>query len=167
MDDTGLEFVGEVNPIYLEKNYDSKKATHHETKCQPRYSPNKFVETFAYPNKYIALVNTMPYLVINQADYVVLRKNMKYAFLSTANFLIKCDSKIKPEYVIHRLYMMYESLIAMSLFLQSNNKTIIWYEDYFNRSGTNTDILDQSRYKNVIYSQIDKFMKNSDIQVVQ
>jgi hypothetical protein len=163
-DKTNLEFVGEVNPIYLESYNDTKKQIHHESNYQPTYSNTKFIETLTYPNKYIALVNTMPYLVINQADYILLRRNMYDAFLSTANFLMKCDNTIKAEYVIQRLNMMYESLIAISLYVRLNKKEVVWYEEYFSRSGTDTSILDDSRYKQIIYRHIDGFMNHNDIK---
>jgi hypothetical protein len=113
-----LEFVGELNPTYLDYLYDHRKSDHHETKFQPVYDTQKLYKALTYHEDLIVLVNTMPYLVINQADYIILRKNMEDAFISTANFLIKTTPSIRCETIVHRLLMMNESLAAIWVHLK-------------------------------------------------
>lgn len=162
-EETGLPFIGELNPMYMSDYGDlNHKKTYHETQFQPLLPGPTFVEALSAPHKYISLVNVSPHLVVASADYVVLRKNMRNAMLSTANFFIKCRSYLKGEGVIQHLYMMHQSWHGLSWYLSINKTSLVWYEDYYGISKTNTDYLDDHKHAKVIYKHIDSLCSNPE-----
>lgn len=152
---TGIEFIGELNPMYIDSFGDTAKALNHETSFQPLYSSKKFYDILTNPQKYIILVNQSPHLAVHSSDYIILRKNMKDAFISQANFFIKSRPFLKGEAIIQHLYLSFHSLIGMKAYLENSSKDVIWYEDYFNLEGTNSEYLDNHVHSKVIYKHID------------
>lgn len=146
----GLEFIGELNPIYINEYGDTAKKQYHETGFQPNYSMEKYIEVLTNPSKYIALYNQSPHLVVHEADKIILRRNMLDAFISQANFFIKCRPYLKGEGILQHIFMSFQSFIGVLAYLKSSPKDIVWYEDYFGIVGTKTDYLDSHIHSKII-----------------
>lgn len=163
---TGLEFIGELNPIYLDQYSDTAKRDNHETRFQPLYSIDKFVEALTDHSNYIVLVNQSPHLVLHNSDYLVLRRNMYNAFLSQANFFIKCRPYLNGEGVLQHLYISFQSFLGVVAYIsKSGYKNIIWYEDYFGIQDTTTDFIDIHIHGKLIKRHI-KSMFNKDSEIL-
>ena len=163
-DQTGLEFVGELNPIYISEYGDTAKRDNHETGYQPLYSIEKYNSIISSPHKYIILVNQSPHLMVDRSEVVMLRRNMKDAFISQANFFVKCRPYLKGEGILQHLYMSFQSFYGVVSFLSQNSWPIVWYEDYFNLSGTKSDALDSHPHKKIIYTHIDNMFNIGKVQ---
>jgi hypothetical protein len=152
---TGLEFVGEFNPYFIQElGLTNVKTDTHETKYQPTYSINKFTSLLHNHNNHILLVNDSPHLVIDKADYVVLRHNMKNAFLSTSNYLIVMFPNIKANIIIHMLDQFYRSYVAVKGYTDKYSREVVWYEDYYGLTSTQTPELDKYIHRKVIVNHI-------------
>lgn len=163
---TGLEFIGELNPIYLDQYSDTAKRDNHETRFQPLYSMDKFVEALTDHSKYIVLVNQSPHLVLHNSDCLLLRRNMYNAFLSQANFFIKCRPYLYGEGVLQHLYLSFQSFVGVVACISKlKYKDIVWYEDYFGIDSTTTELLDAHPHSRLIKRHI-KSMFNKDNEII-
>ena len=149
---TKLQFVGELNPIHINND---RKAVVHETLYQPAHTPSSFADILNNNDDCIALVNQHSYLMLPHASFVILRRNMRNAALSLANFLIKMYPSIKPIQINHQLTLMYHDWIGIRSYLDKYPKDTIWYEDYYNIFETKTPLLDQYRGRDLIMKEIE------------
>ena len=148
---TDLKFAGELNPMYL---VDNRKAIHHETGIQQTYTDESFAEILSNKNKYIILVNKQACLSIHECDVVVLRKNMLDAFMSYANFLLKMYPGIDTRVLIDHVTFSIYDYRGIKAYIGRHEKNIVWYEDYYNVSGTTTQLLDSHRHAGIIRKAI-------------
>jgi hypothetical protein len=140
------------------------KQPYHETQFQPTYTPETYLEALTNSSSYIVLVNQSPHLYVDRADYVMLRRNMRDAFLSQANFFIVSRPYLKGEGILQHLYLSFQSLYGVLLYLNKYPRPIVWYEDYYGIEGTKTDALDQHPHKRIILHHIDKMMSMNNTQ---
>lgn len=145
-------------------NYQTRneKRIYHETQYQPNYSIRQYTDGL-FTNKYISLVNVSPYLVLDKAQYLVLRRNMRDAFLSTANFFFKSRPYLRGEEVIHQLHIMHHSLYGIVLAAPCTQVKVVWYEDYYGKEGTNTDTLDNHRYASIVYKHVNNLLSQDSM----
>lgn len=164
---TGIPFIGEMNPLYM-KSYgdDNTKQPHHETGFQPDYTDETYLDALVTPDKYIVLINQSPHLYIHQADTVLLRRNMRDAFVSLANFFIISRPYLRGDGIIQHLHLSFQSLYGVLVYLNKYTKPVVWYEDYFGIEGTKTDALDKHPHRNIIINQIDKLFYMNDTAVL-
>ncbi len=159
----GLPFIGELNPMYIDScNEVNEKQKHHETFYQPTYAVDTYLNALTDHTKYVVLVNQSPHLMIHSADVVVLRKNMKNAFLSQANFFIKSRPYLNGEGVIQHLYLSFFSYYGMLCYLDKYEKAIVWYEDYFHREDTSISEIESHKHGKAILKYIDRMFKQND-----
>lgn len=151
-DQTGLKFVGELHPAHIGND---RKARVHETHYQTAFSSDQFAELIHDHEDHIVLFNQHSYLKVDQADYIILRRNMKDAYLSLANFLITMYPSIKPSGIIQHLYLMRNDHLALKAYLDKYPRKVVWYEDYYGKSGTSTPLLD--KYADAIVREIDSW----------
>jgi hypothetical protein len=164
---SGLPFVGELNPMYVDSCNDANvKQPYHETKFQPTYTQDTYLNAIVNPSDYVVLVNQSPHLYIDRADYVMLRKDMRDAFLSLANFFLLSRPYLRGDGVIQHLYLSFHSLYGVLLYLNKYQKPIVWYEDYYGIEGTKTETLDKHPHKKIIISQIDKLFAMNDTSLL-
>jgi len=150
----GMTFVGELHPIHIGN---TRKADAHETRHQENFTPERFADLLSYNKDNIILINQHSYLKINQASFVVLRKNMRDAYLSFANFLLKMYPELKPNAIKHQVDLMHNDYLAIRAYLDKYPREIVWYEEYFEVSGTRTPLLDAYPGKEAIIKQIDGY----------
>ena len=148
---TNLKFVGEMHPIHIEND---RKALVHETQYQTAFTPEQFADLIHCNKDYIVLINQHPYLKIDQAEFIILRRNMKNAYLSMANFMIKMYPNIKPTAVIHQLRIMRNDQLAIEIYLDKYPREVVWYEDYYDKKETSTPLLDTYAGRDIIIKEL-------------
>lgn len=151
---SGLTFVGELHPIHIESD---RKAQTHETRFQTNFTPSDFADLLHDHSKHIILVNQHSYLLANQADAFILRKNMREAALSLVNYMMKMYPELKPNALRFNIAQMYNDYRALIAYLNKYQKDIIWYEDYYNIEKTNTPLLDLYPGRDSIIKEIDAY----------
>lgn len=151
-DQTGLKFIGELNPMYL---YDNRKAEAHETKCQLTFTPDQFADIVNNNDDCIALVNKAPHLSLAKCSYVILRRNMLDAFMSFANFLLKMYPDIDTKILINEVQFSIYDYYGLKAYIDRYPKDVIWYEDYFGIEGTKTELLDKHKHGRLIKKAIE------------
>ena len=162
---TGLEFIGELNPIFIDSYKDgdgNKKAPLHETSFQPLFTKEQFVSYLTNSDKYIILCNQSPYLLVPQSDVVIMRRSLEDTLVSIANFYTKIMPYLNAEGLIQHLHIFYQSIYGLVSYLEVYDKPIVWYEDYFNISGTKTDTLDQHKHSRIIKRAIQSLINSND-----
>lgn len=151
---TGLSFVGELHPIHIESD---RKAQTHETRFQTNFTPSDFADLLHDHSKHIILVNQHSYLLANQSDAFILRKNMREAALSLVNYMMKMYPELKPNALRFNIAQMYNDYRALLAYLNKYQKEVIWYEDYYNIEKTNTPLLDLYPGRDSIIKEIDAY----------
>lgn len=160
---TGLEFVGELNPMYItDYGNENRKAPYHETLFQPSITKDQYIEYLINSDKYIILSNQSPHLTIHNSGIVIMRRNLGNNLLSLANFLIKCRPYLNGEGIIQHLHITYQSIYGMLTYLEVHSKPIIWYEDYFKISGTTIEYLQNHKHGRAIIKSIDSLINSND-----
>lgn len=166
-DKLNLPFVGELNPMYIDScNEVNEKAKYHETLFQPSYSSELYLNALTDHKNYVVLVNQSPHLLVNNADLVILRKDMKNAFLSQANFFIKCRPYLNGEGIIQHLYLSFFSYYGLITYLDKYEKDIVWYEDYFNLKDTCISEIESHKHGKAIMKYIDKMFEQNDSSAI-
>lgn len=151
---TKLKFVGEMHPIHIEND---RKALVHETRYQPTFTPEQFADLIHYNEDHIVLINQHSYLKVDQASFIILRRNMKNAYLSMANFMIKMYPSIKPTGIIHQLNLMRNDQQGLEAYLDKYPREVIWYEDYYDKEETCTPLLDSYAGRGAIIKEIESY----------
>lgn len=157
----GLNFVGEYNPVFIQELVvDNRKRMCHETQYQPMLSLDSFVDVLKHHSNSVVLVNSHAYLALPYCDTIILRKNMRQAFASTANFIIKMYPNVKAQVVTHMLERFaYDYFVLNGYVHKYNDKKVVWYEDYYGNLPTKTPMLDVSMHRKAIVSHIDTLVE--------
>lgn len=150
----GMSFVGELHPIHIDNN---KKSEVHETGFQTNFTKEQFAKLLHYNKDNIVLINQHSYLKVDIASFIILRKNMRDASLSLANFMLKMYPGIKTTAIIQQLKVMHNDHLGISVYLDKYPRDVIWYEDYFNIKGTSTPLLDKHIGRDLIIREIDSY----------
>lgn len=153
-DKTGLPFVGELHPIHVEND---RKALVHETRYQPAFTPDQFADLIHNNEDHIVLINQHSYLKVDQASFIILRRNMKNAYLSMANFMIKMYPNIKPTGIIHQLSLMRNDQRGLEAYLDKYQRDVVWYEDYYGKKETDTPLLNSYAGREIIIKELESY----------
>jgi len=150
----GLPFVGEMHPIHIEND---RKSLVHETQYQTAFTPKQFADLIHCNKDCIVLINQHSYLKVRQAEFIILRRNMKNAYLSMANFMIKMYPNIKLTSLIHQLSLMRNDQLAIEIYLDKYPREVIWYEDYYDKKETDTPLLDAYAGRDIIIKALESY----------
>lgn len=153
-DKTGLKFVGEMHPNHI--NNDRKSSTH-ETKHQTNFAPDMFADLLHDHSNNIVLINQHAYLLASRADVFILRRNMRDASLSLANYMLKVYPELKPNALRFSMNLIHNDHLALMSYLNKYEKEVVWYEDYYGISGTKTPLLDAYPGKDSIIKEIEAY----------
>lgn len=151
---TGLQFVGEMHSVHIN---DDRKMRTHETNHQTNFTSDSFAELLQDHSKNIVLVNQHSYLLAPYADAFILRRNMRDASLSLANYMLKAYPGIKVAALKFNIALMHNDHTAMMAYLNKYEKEVVWYEDYYGISGTKTPLLDAHIGRDFILKEIDTY----------
>jgi hypothetical protein len=151
---TKLKFAGEIHPIHIGNN---RKSETHETGYQTNFTEDSFAEILQDHSEHIVLVNQHSYLLANQASAFILRRNMRNATFSMANYLLKVYPKLKPNAIRFNIGLMYNDYRALLAYLNKYDKEVVWYEDYYGIEDTTTPLLDSYPGKDSIIKEIDSY----------
>jgi hypothetical protein len=132
-----IKFLGEMSPRNLENELRLRKDLTHETKFEIKVTPEEYCKSIERDPNYICLANYPgANLLTSDADYVVMRKNLKDCLYSWLNYVIKGgrlngnDGVAKIE-AFFMLKMLLDTAYGVITYCLHNDKEIIWYEDYF------------------------------------
>lgn len=163
---TNIPFIGEYRPLHINgfQNIEvSKKSQYHETGFQPLINHDIFVDAIVNPDNYIVLINDNPHLILPQAKCILLRKNIRNVFYSTANILLKSNPNMKASVINNvAMFQIFEWFYAITIYLERTKLPIIWYEDYFNNKPVNTEYLDKYSHRDYIYKYVETLLKSND-----
>lgn len=134
-----VPFVGELNPAYspevgISGAY-NKKNKHEIPNCQP-HPTLKTLTAYIDDPAPIRLINRWGFLVADQADYIVLRRDVR-ASLESLSILIHKHAENPTSQEIPTIVgyismqVISEISILLAWCLQHPEKQIIWFEDYF------------------------------------
>ena len=151
---TGLEFVGEIHPNHINN---TRKSSTHETEHQTNFTLDTFAEVLHDNSKKIVLVNQHAYLLAPYAHAFILRKNMRNASLSLANYMLKVYPELKPNALRFSMELIHNDHRALTAYLNKYPKEVIWYEDYYGIEDTKTPLLDKYPGKDSIIKEIDAY----------
>jgi len=151
---TKLKFVGEMHPVHIESD---RKASTHETRHQTNFTPDSFAEILQDHSEHIVLINQHSYLLANQASVFMLRRNMRNAAFSMANYLLKVYPELKPNAIRFNIGLMYNDYRALTAYLNKYQKEVVWYEDYYGIENTTTPLLDSYPGRDSIIKEIDAY----------
>lgn len=138
-----VEFVGQVHsPKYVETYYKTKrnneKVLIHETQSQPVFTEEQYFDIMINHQKYGILANGVDNtLLLHQADYLLLRKNLFNIFASLDKYFKKIASSfnnpnaVDPERVKWDFVMRLNAIYNICLYAKKSNKKITWYEDFY------------------------------------
>lgn len=149
-----MPFVGELHPIHVDS---TRKADVHETEFQTNFTKTHFANLLHYNKDSIVLINQHSYLKVDRASFIILRKNMRDASLSLANFMLKMYPGIKTTAIIQHLKIMHNDHLGLTAYLDTYPRDIVWYEDYYNVKGTTTPLLDKHIGRDLIIREIDSY----------
>ena len=145
-----LEFAGQVHsPNYVEGYYKTPspnwKELTHETKLQPKFTPEKYYDIMIHPEKYAILYNGADNsLLLKDADYLLLRRNLYNNFAS----YIKYHSVIQKEFGYSSIdynrlawdfSLRLNCVYNICLYSLYSGKKISWYEDYYTTADHDID----------------------------
>ena len=170
-------FIGEYAPSYLNPLYESdfsssSKKLVHETGFQP-YISEKAFNNLQNSND-IYMVNKSAYLIVDTADFIILRKDILQSIYSFIDLLLRPENtnKLSIDAILLYARLVFDDTLGLITRCKDMNN-ILWFEDlypnhtqnltYFNKI-YNKGIQD---YFNSIYSnsglsiKIDNLSKNS------
>lgn len=156
----GIKFLGEMTPRNMSQRLRYRKDINHETKFEMRMTEEEYCKAIERDPQYISLVNNAGAdLLTADADYVVMRKDLKANLYSWLNYIIKTvhggKLAIGNEEVIHRikyitlLDMILDTAYGIITYCLNNDKKIIWYEDYFPGMDTKYDLIPENWHKKI------------------
>jgi hypothetical protein len=82
---------------------------------------------------------------------------MRDASLSLANYMLKAYPGIKVAALKFNIALMHNDHAAMMAYLNKYEKEVVWYEDYYGISGTETPLLDTHIGRDSILKEIDAY----------
>lgn len=128
-EEKNLIYAGELIPYSLrDLKIPNYKRIYHETKNQPVYRTRDFYALLEDHSQHVVLSNFWSFANLPTCSHIILRKNMRNAFLSHARFC----SKFSEGTVGQELYMSFMNLRAIVAYLiEFGDDKVIWYEDYF------------------------------------
>lgn len=129
----GLTFAGELMPFYLrDLKIPNYKKIYHETKTQPAYNARDFYNILEDHSQHVVLSNFWSFMNIPACDHIILRKNMRNAFISQGRFCSFAQGRHGLSLGEQELYTSFLNLRTIIAYLKEfGEDKVIWYEDYF------------------------------------
>jgi len=132
-----IKFLGEMSPRNMNDKLRLRKDLTHETRFEIKVTPEEYCKSIERDPNYICLANYPgSNLLTSDADYVVMRKDLKNSLYSWLNYVIKgkggrlTDAITRME-AFFMLNMLLDTAYGIITYCLNNDKEIIWYEDYF------------------------------------
>jgi hypothetical protein len=134
-----MPFVGELSPMYIpeigENGYWDKKTRHEVPNCQPQPTLqmfNKYLDT----KDCVKQVNRHAYLILDKADYILLRRDFQHCAESLVGIIKKMaqpgNEQILNIVIGTKLKEVFSEVAVLTAWcLDHPERKITWFEDYF------------------------------------
>lgn len=134
-----LPFIGELSAFYSpevgENGYPNKKTIHEVPNCQPQPTLKMFTK-YIDSNDCVKQVNRYAYMIVDRADYILLRKDFQHCAESLIGLLMK---GMRPgtenifQIVIGTMLkeIFVETAALTAWCIEHPERKITWFEDYF------------------------------------
>lgn len=164
-DETGLEFVGEVDQLPVEglrvhTAFARSKARWGINKLE--YTLDEFFDIMKDHSKYIVMSNNGNVLGPHIADRFIFRKNIKNIFLSMADQLLQIPGFIQHEQQLaSMLSKIHDDMVVIIHYVYRSPEIIPdWHEDLYGHYEKLTPYLDAKPYRDAIYALADRLTNN-------
>lgn len=129
------KFIGEYTPSHLNPLYESELTSSsknfvHETKFQPPISEQDFNDI--EKSKDIYMVNKAAYLILDKADFIILRKDILQSIYSFIDLLLRPSrgSGLSIDAVVLYARLVFDDTLGLVTRCEGR-KDILWFEDLY------------------------------------
>lgn len=137
-----LKFAGQAySPKFVDDYYKVRrpnwKKISHETNAQPEFQRQHYLDVIVNPGQYSILFNGVDNaLILPQADYLLLRKNIYNTFASYYKYLKILNQQFNQPTLDHQRLMWdfslrFNCIYNICVFSLHTGKKITWYEDHY------------------------------------
>lgn len=154
-----IKFLGEMSPRNMSSQLRLRKDLTHETKFEIKVTPEEYCKSVERDPNYVYLANYPgSNLLTSDADYVVMRKDLKNSLFSWVNYVIKGGKLTTTDIEVDAtarlkcffmLDMILDNTYGIVTYCLNNAKEIIWYEDYFPDMDTKYNLIPDNWRKKI------------------
>jgi hypothetical protein len=167
-----LPFVNPGTPT-TENPFVNLKQLYHETGIQPTYTMDEFLTNMSElknPSKIFLVTVPLGIYLIEDADFLISRKNIKNISASFVNYTLKIspevgqiDGYVDISQAFNRSTGDLKALAVMLQHCKNTGKQMTWYEDHFNRT-TEYTLYNNWSQKARFETLIDRHIESIDFQ---
>ena len=163
-----LKFMGEIEGSYLTSSgCENRKIETHETNFQPTLSDQEYYNAIYNHKDMVVLINRGGYLVLDRADYVVLRDDPLGCCLSFADLLMR-PTKGDPLHwrsVLLYTRLMFADMISLTTCAVQHPEDlpIVWFEDLYPHHKQNLKYITHESIYDIAKTFFTQFIEASDI----
>lgn len=163
-----LKFMGEIEGSYLKSSgCENRKIETHETNFQPMLSDQEYYNAIYNHKDMVVLINRGGYLVLDKADYVVVRDNPLGCCLSFADLLMR-PTKGDPLHwrsVLLYTRLMFADMISLITCAveHPDDLPIVWFEDLYPHHKQNLKYITHESIYDIAKTFFTEFIEASDI----
>lgn len=164
-----LKFMGEIEGSYLiSSGCDNRKIETHETNFQPMLTDKEYYNAIYNHKDMVVLINRGGYLVLDKADYVVLRDDPLGCCLSFADLLMR-PTKGDPLHwrnVLLYTRLMFADMISLVTCVVEypTDLPIVWFEDLYPNHTQNLKYITHESIYEIAKGFFTEFIEASDVQ---
>ena len=135
-----MPFIGELSPMYSpeigENGYYDKKSNHEVANCQPQPTLQMFTK-YIDTKDCVKQVNRSAYLVVDKADYILLRRDFQHCAESLIGIMTRSAGRPGSEHIFPivmgtLLKEIFGEVAALTAWcIEHPEREITWFEDYF------------------------------------
>lgn len=129
-----LPFIGELSPVYSPdvgmNGYPNKKENHECPNCQPQPTLRQFVKYMDSKNS-IKQINRYAYLIVDQANYILLRRDFYHVAESIVGLLYRSGVTHQEFIAVMLKEIFCETSALLEWCMAHPERKITWFEDYF------------------------------------
>jgi len=148
-EEKGLKFIGELTPRNLRTNTRYRKDLLHETQFEMEFDRKLYTAAINRSDEYVTLVNFVgAELLLPDAEFVVMRKDLRkmirsfvYFYMKTLRLSETLDTNMTGlKLAISQVLDLTKGIT--NYLIETPDKRIVWYEDYFPDVDTDHDLSD-------------------------
>lgn len=133
-----MPFIGELSPVYSpelgDNGYPDKKTKHEVPNCQPQPTLEMFTK-YMDTEDCVKQINRYAYLVVDKADYILLRRDFYHVGESLVGLLTRSGLPHDggfPAFIAIMLQEIFCETAALTAWcVEHPERKITWFEDYF------------------------------------
>ena len=165
-----LRFMGEITGSHLiSTGTKSHKHEIHETKFQPMLSDQEYYNAIYNNKDLVILVNRGGYLLLDKADYVVLRNDPLGCCLSFADLIMRPTSgrdSLHWRSVLFYTRLMFDDMLSLVTCAVEypTDLPLVWFEDLYPNHTQNLKYITDEKIYEIAKGFFTEFIEASDVQ---